>query len=314
MGSSWTGIWTGASGGYVGLSCMTEPLACRTGRCLQVANNRIEINCRTTSWGQRMASCGKKPTPLNCWSRILGGGAPSQQGVSQQAQCTPAAKHFPQWWFKPPTPARDLTARPTGFRVEDPEPIGPPGTQQMSVNERVSKKGTSCLQTPWVSIIHFFILVSKQISPRNISIGKISEGDHRVESSDQARISAESWPHPSLSAGHLERERRVCSSVHGTSQAKTLEWVAISFSRGSSQPRNQTHVSCISRHILNHWTTWEALWKSHTALSVLTPLPQHRSKKFTFLAYILCDAFLNSANCYFTNSFLLGHQVEDWMI
>ena len=28
------------------------------------------------------------------------------------------------------------------------------------------------------------------------------------------------------------------SSVHGISQARILEWVAISFSRGSSQPRN----------------------------------------------------------------------------
>ena len=34
------------------------------------------------------------------------------------------------------------------------------------------------------------------------------------------------------------------SSVHGISQARILEWVSISFSRGSSQPRDQTHVSC----------------------------------------------------------------------
>ena len=36
------------------------------------------------------------------------------------------------------------------------------------------------------------------------------------------------------------------SSVHGILQARILEWVAISFSRGSSQSRNQTHVSCIA--------------------------------------------------------------------
>ena len=34
------------------------------------------------------------------------------------------------------------------------------------------------------------------------------------------------------------------SSVHGIFQAIILEWVAISFSRASSQPRDQTHVSC----------------------------------------------------------------------
>ena len=35
------------------------------------------------------------------------------------------------------------------------------------------------------------------------------------------------------------------SSVHGILQARVLEWVAISFSRGSSRPRDQTHVSHI---------------------------------------------------------------------
>ena len=34
------------------------------------------------------------------------------------------------------------------------------------------------------------------------------------------------------------------SSVHGLLQARLLEWVAISFSGGSSQPRNRTQVSC----------------------------------------------------------------------
>ena len=36
-----------------------------------------------------------------------------------------------------------------------------------------------------------------------------------------------------------------CSSVHGIFQARVLEWVAISFSRGSSQPRDRTWVSRI---------------------------------------------------------------------
>ena len=39
------------------------------------------------------------------------------------------------------------------------------------------------------------------------------------------------------------------SSVHGIFQARTLEWVAVSFSRGSSQPRDRTQVSLIAgRH------------------------------------------------------------------
>ena len=36
------------------------------------------------------------------------------------------------------------------------------------------------------------------------------------------------------------------SSVHGIFQASRLEWVAISFSRGSSRPRDGTYVSCMS--------------------------------------------------------------------
>ena len=51
------------------------------------------------------------------------------------------------------------------------------------------------------------------------------------------------------------------SSAHGIFQAKTLECTAISFSRGSSQSRDWTHVYCIScsgRWILYHWATWEA--------------------------------------------------------
>ena len=49
-------------------------------------------------------------------------------------------------------------------------------------------------------------------------------------------------------------------SVHGSCQAKILEWVAISFSRGSSGPRNRTcvfRVSCTGRQILYHCGTWE---------------------------------------------------------
>ena len=35
-------------------------------------------------------------------------------------------------------------------------------------------------------------------------------------------------------------------TVHGVLQARILEWVALLFSRGSSQPRDQTQVSCIA--------------------------------------------------------------------
>ena len=47
------------------------------------------------------------------------------------------------------------------------------------------------------------------------------------------------------------------SSVHGILQARILEWVAISFSRGSSQLRDRTQVSCISGRRFNLWATRE---------------------------------------------------------
>ena len=48
------------------------------------------------------------------------------------------------------------------------------------------------------------------------------------------------------------------SSVSRISQARILKWVAISFSNGSSQPKEWTCVSCISRRIIYHWATREA--------------------------------------------------------
>ena len=58
------------------------------------------------------------------------------------------------------------------------------------------------------------------------------------------------------------------SSVHWIFQARILEWVAISFSKGSSQPRDRTRVSCVGRWILYHcailllsdFTLWSMPW------------------------------------------------------
>ena len=43
------------------------------------------------------------------------------------------------------------------------------------------------------------------------------------------------------------------SAVHGNSQARILGWIAISFSKGFSRPRDWAHASCIGRQILYHW-------------------------------------------------------------
>ena len=48
-------------------------------------------------------------------------------------------------------------------------------------------------------------------------------------------------------------------TVHGILQARILEWVAVPFSRGSSQPRDQTQVSHIAGGFFTSWATREAL-------------------------------------------------------
>ena len=48
------------------------------------------------------------------------------------------------------------------------------------------------------------------------------------------------------------------SSVHGIFQARILEWVAISFSRESSQPGDRTQVSCTAGRFFTIWATREA--------------------------------------------------------
>ena len=76
------------------------------------------------------------------------------------------------------------------------------------------------------------------------------------------------------------------SSVHGILQARILEWAAISFSRWSSQRRDQTWVSCFADRFFTIWATREAhrikekeynLWKTRsTKPSVQHPSPQNR--------------------------------------
>ena len=91
------------------------------------------------------------------------------------------------------------------------------------------------------------------------------------------------------------------SSLHGISQARILEWVAISFSRAFSQPRNLTYQSficCIGRQIVYHCTIWEALGRQtflkykfdHTSifqgLSMIQASSQNSTKDRKTLSYL----------------------------
>ena len=71
------------------------------------------------------------------------------------------------------------------------------------------------------------------------------------------------------------------SSDHGIFQARVLEWVAISFSGGSSQPRDRTQVFCIASRLFTIWATREAqTWTP--SLRIIYGIPnQQRLKKHT---------------------------------
>ena len=52
------------------------------------------------------------------------------------------------------------------------------------------------------------------------------------------------------------------SPTPGILQARTLEWVAMPSSRGSSQPRGWNQVSCIAGGFFTNWATREGRYKS----------------------------------------------------
>ena len=69
------------------------------------------------------------------------------------------------------------------------------------------------------------------------------------------------------------------SSIHGILQTRQLEWVPISFSRGSSWLRNWTWVSCIAGRSFTNWATREAIKKTKNRATMWSsnPAPGHMS-------------------------------------
>ena len=107
------------------------------------------------------------------------------------------------------------------------------------------------------------------------------------------------------------------SSVHAVLQARMLEWVSMSSSRGSFWPRDQTCVSsdsCIGWQILYHWATWEAqynyympLLKSPSKQWFLTfffPLSVH---EYLSINKHRCTTFLVSASYFIVDHNLSNH-------
>ena len=68
----------------------------------------------------------------------------------------------------------------------------------------------------------------------------------------------------------LSHWRRILYQLSYQGSPRILEWVAVSFSRGFSQPRDRTQVSCIAGGFFTDWTIREAHSKTLQLKSIMT--------------------------------------------
>ena len=102
-------------------------------------------------------------------------------------------------------------------------------------------------------------------------------------------------------------------SVHGIFQARVLEWVAFSFSRLSSWPRDRIQVSCTAGRLFTLWATREAgtrvpqrkiqrnrkvhmLFSSPSSLGSFSSLGIQKSQTKEWSHIFLCSKWLHSLN------------------
>ena len=86
-------------------------------------------------------------------------------------------------------------------------------------------------------------------------------------------------------------------TVPGILQARILEWVAFPFSRGSSQPRDRTQVSCTARGFFTSWAIREV---------------QHGSLSNGFVQLLSIIGSFFSPFCLILNTLKLGGDVKWW--
>ena len=238
---------------------------------------RVELNCRTPCWCPRIPWCCETPAPswhtlelgpeplgsllrwlllLSAFGSILEGNLFSVQGMLFSFSVPRRTKAFfhlfssakwKDWCFHkellclgPPASANGISAHHWLF------------TEQVWQN-------LSCLHLQgkgnWKGSFFLFYLIIKGLKDfEQPSMTSVHTCCCLVAKSCATLL----WPHGPHG-----------SSVHGISQARRLEWVAISFSRGSSQPRDWTCISCIGRWILHHRVTGEPVHTQTTMIHLL---------------------------------------------
>ena len=96
--------------------------------------------------------------------------------------------------------------------------------------------------------------------------------------------------------------------VHGIFQARILKWVAISFSRGSSWPRDRTHVSCVSctdKQVLFLFVFWQAGY---------LPLHHLGSSRWATISKIIFTLEILNICSYYSLMETASHVREDYFI
>ena len=111
-------------------------------------------------------------------------------------------------------------------------------------------------------------------------------------------------------------------SVHGIFQTRILEWVAISFSRGSSQPRDWTQFSCTEGRCFTIWATREAFSKYKQFLKSCWHSSKIHAVKFFNIAYWTLTSILNHSSASIqkainrsislTSLLILGFIIHHW--
>ena len=86
------------------------------------------------------------------------------------------------------------------------------------------------------------------------------------------------------------------SSVHGIFQARVLEWIVISFSRGSSRLRNRTQVSRIAGRRFTVWATREAQQLYISVDGETGPCPKAAFDCFSLISHPLPSLINNYLN------------------
>ena len=108
------------------------------------------------------------------------------------------------------------------------------------------------------------------------------------------------------------------SSIHGILQARILEWVAIWFSRGSSQPRDQIQVSRIAQRFFTIWNTssvqllspaWHFATSWTTAHQASLSITNSRSPPKPISIELICHSTISSSVVPFSSALNLSqHQ------